>query len=145
MKTKKFPALYHGTDARIVMMTDDERQQYLDHCENVIDYLFPFYDKLATIFKTVQDEYQGQLIFIDRCLLDVRFKDKLEQIPGLFSNLHKSITLIQARNRGNGQYQYGSFYVSISTGGKNYALSVRGNRNILLLFTINEQTVTNVI
>lgn len=116
MKTKKFPALYHGTDARIVMMTDDERQQYLDHCKNVIDYLFPFYDKLATTFEMVQDEFQGQVRFFNRCLLDIRYKDKLEQIPGLFSNLHKSITLIQARNRGNRQYQYGSFYVTSMRG-----------------------------
>ena len=112
MKSNKFPALYHGTDARIVKMTDDERRQYLNHCENVIDYLFPFYDELATTFEQVQEEYQGEVRFSSRCLLDTRFKDNIMQIPHLYMGLHNSIISIQARNRGNGQYQYGSFYLS---------------------------------
>lgn len=117
MRPKTFPELYHGTDARIVKMSPEERRQYFEHCEKVIDFLFPYYDKLATTYEKVEIWKGGLLLgYGSERQLDKRFKDKLEQIPGLFSNLHKSITLIQARNRGNGQYQYGSFYVTSMRG-----------------------------
>ena len=113
MRPKTFPELYHGTDARIVKMSSEERRQYFEHCEKVIDFLFPYYDKLATTYEKVEIWEGGLLLgYGSERQLDKRFKDKLEQIPGLFYNLHNAITLIQGRNSGNGQYQYGSSYVT---------------------------------
>lgn len=43
MTVKRSIPFYHGTDARIIEMAEKERIQYLEDCNSVIDYLYPFY------------------------------------------------------------------------------------------------------
>lgn len=43
----KIPTLYHGTDARIVRMTPEERSRHIDDCKRIIDFLWPFYEPFA--------------------------------------------------------------------------------------------------
>jgi hypothetical protein len=38
--------LYHGTDARIIEMSEEERVQYLQDCNLVIDALHPLFKPL---------------------------------------------------------------------------------------------------
>lgn len=108
----KVPLLYHGTDARIVEMSSTERQQYLKKCRQVVDYLFPFYNELASTFETVEKLYCGQKIYTQESLLKIKYGDKLKSIPGLYYNLNEKITMMQAQMNGNKQYQYGSFYLT---------------------------------
>lgn len=46
--TSELPPYYHGSDARIFRMTDDERHFYKQLCKNILNLLFP-------IFKQYQD------------------------------------------------------------------------------------------
>ena len=38
--------LYHGTDARILSMSKEERLQYKKECDLIIDTLYPFFQPL---------------------------------------------------------------------------------------------------
>lgn len=42
----KILTLYHGTDARMLEMSEAERKQYLADCNLAIDALFPFFKPL---------------------------------------------------------------------------------------------------
>lgn len=41
----EFPPLYHGTDAKIIRMSEQERESYRTCCESVIKNLFPYYEQ----------------------------------------------------------------------------------------------------
>ena len=36
----KLPVLYHGTDLRIILMTEEERKTFKEYCKNVFDYMW---------------------------------------------------------------------------------------------------------
>lgn len=102
MTVKRSIPFYHGTDARIIEMAEKERIQYLEDCNSVIDYLYPFYLPLLKKrpdFKTH---------------LEVNYKDLLnkkgEQF--LYTNLYEKLIMLQCRNNNAGLYQYGNFYLT---------------------------------
>ena len=44
----KKPVLYHGTDARMIEMSEEERQHFFDTCDHVINALFPYFELAKT-------------------------------------------------------------------------------------------------
>ena len=78
MELIKSIPFYHGTDARMIEMSETERQQYLDDCNRIIDYLSPFYLPLLEEVPC-EIERQGQIIKIFKTRLEVYYKDLLNE------------------------------------------------------------------
>ena len=109
----KLPTLYHGTDARIVRMTEAERLQYLNGCNQVIDYLFQFYKPLLENVK-VEEQINGMTCYVFKPKIEVQYKKLFieNDMKALFYLLHEKISMIDWSKNGAQLYQYGSFYVT---------------------------------
>lgn len=105
---------YHGTDARMVSMTKEERLEYLNKCDLVIDYLWTLYEPLMKS-ELVEIDYRGQRVSV--------LKQKIEDFRTLLNekgnqyqyiNLYEKLNMLCWRNGGAGLYQYGFLYLSLS-------------------------------
>lgn len=98
----KLPVLYHGTDLRIVLMTEEERKTFKEYCKNVFDYMWKLYENSY-------DE-----------ILSGKFKDILGVTK--WYNLCNALTVSSANHNGNEQYQYDSFHLTtMKVKAENYA------------------------
>ena len=104
--------LYHGTDARVIEMTREERQEYLSGCNLVTDVLYPLFKPLLEREK-VEGIKDGKKVFFYEYPLKLRYEKLLNEKGGQFMyiNLLEKLTMIGARNNGAGLYQYKDFYV----------------------------------
>lgn len=89
--------LFHGTDRRVIEMSDNERMEYLDDCSRSIDYLWPFYEPIYKKDLTIG-------VLKERLISD-------EDIS-VWYNLCNALTCNNARLNGNQSYQYGDFYLT---------------------------------
>lgn len=85
---------YHGTDARIVSMTDDERKAFAKDIDVALSYMWSFFEP----YKFRMDE-----------LKDILEYDKDNT---LWLKLYDALIHYGAMEIGNEQYQYGSFYLT---------------------------------
>lgn len=108
---KKFE-LYHGTDARIIEMSKEERVQYLQDCNLVIDALHPLFKQLL-VWEKVETVQNGQTIYIYEYPLKLRYEKLLNEKGGpyMYSNLYEKLMMIDARNSNAGLYQYKDLYL----------------------------------
>ena len=98
---------YHGTDARMVIMSEVERRQYKQACMTAIDYLWPFFEPYYQRDVMVKELKEPLGYYDDRAL---------------YANLHDALTRKHARMTGNQLYQYDCFYVTNLRGrAKSYA------------------------
>jgi hypothetical protein len=105
-RTIRYPqALFHGSDAKIIRMTEDERLSYFADCKKAIDYLWPFYEKLMKE---------------DFCFFKLKEK-KGEEYGDLISLAYSDALAIQGYKRGHGQYEYGAFYLAYYNKACHYA------------------------
>ena len=106
--------LYHGTDARIVEMTKEERLQYLDDCNLVIDALFPICKPLLQ-WEPVESVLNGQKITGFEYALK-KYEKLLNEKGGQYTylNFFEKLTMIDGRNNGSGWYQYNDLYLCSS-------------------------------
>lgn len=104
--------LYHGTDARLIEMSECERIHYMGLCKFVIDNVFPIFDKLEKDLITIDVVYNGQNIKVFKSKLEIEYRDKLDAVPYLYSNLLDKLSIIRANRNGDGNYQYGSLYLT---------------------------------
>ena len=90
------PYLYHGTDARIIKMTEEERNNYINICHAVVNYLWSFFKPL----------------FQERKL--EHYKDMLspKDNPNLYANVYEKLSMVDMMNNGCQQYQYGDLYLT---------------------------------
>jgi len=104
---------YHGTDARMIEMSETERQQYIKDCNSIIDYLYPFYLPLLEEVPC-EIERHGQIIKIFNTQLEVYYKDLLNEKGEqyLYENLYEKLNMLQWKNNNAGLYQYGDFYLT---------------------------------
>lgn len=86
------PTLYHGTDLRIVLMTEEERRTFKEYCKKVLDYMWKIYENSY-------DEISSG-----------KFKDVLGVTK--WHNLCNALTVSSANHNGNEQYQYDSFHLT---------------------------------
>ena len=86
------PILYHGTDLRIVLMTEEERKTFKEYCKKVFEYTWKLYENYY-------DE-----------ILSGKFKDVLGDTK--WHNLCNALTISSANHNGNEQYQYDSFHLT---------------------------------
>ncbi len=90
---------YHGTDARTLAMSAEERDSFKKYCKEVAKGLRPY--------------------FPESCKLDL-FKDHLDK--DLYLNLGNALDVIDADANGNFSYQHDDFYLTITyEKARNYA------------------------
>ena len=104
--------LYHGTDARIIEMTNEERRQYLDDCNLVIDNLHPLFKPLL-VWEKVEQVVNGEKRYIYEYPLKLKYEKILNEKygPYMYLNLLEKIGMLDARNNDSGFYQYKDFYL----------------------------------
>ena len=92
----RIPFLYHGTDARIIRMTEEERNNYLNTCHAVVNYLWDYFKPLYRERKLEQ------------------YKDALspKDNPYLYANVYEKLSMVDMKNNGCQQYQYGDLYLT---------------------------------
>ena len=106
--------LYHGTDARIIEMSADERKQYLADCNLAIDALFPYFKPLFQ-WEKVEKIINNQKSFTYEYALK-KYEKALNDKNGPYGyyNLLEKIMMLDARNNGSGLYQYNDLYLCSS-------------------------------
>lgn len=104
--------LFHGTDARIIEMTNEERLEYLDCCNMVIDALYPLFKPLLT-WEKVECVVNGEKIVCYEYPLKLRYEKVLNEKGGqfMYTNLLEKLKMIEARYNASALYQYGSLYL----------------------------------
>ncbi len=93
----KIPTLYHGTDARMVLMSEAERQKYKEVCTTAIRYLWTLY----------QSYHEKDMML--RCFMPaLGYDDDHKQYLDLMS----AMNCLGGKLRGNEFYQYDAFYLT---------------------------------
>ena len=115
--------LYHGTDARILSMSKEERLQYKKECNLIIDTLYPFFQPLLKWEKT-EINVDGKTIYGHEYPLKLKYGRILNEKGGMYMylNLFEKLTMIDCRNNNAGLYQYDNLYLcSSKLGAADYA------------------------
>ena len=107
--------LYHGTDARILSMSKEERLQYKKECDLIIDTLYPFFQPLLKWEKT-EIKVDGKTIFGYEYPLKLKYGKILNEKGGMYmyQNLFEKLAMIDCRNNNAGLYQYENLYLCSS-------------------------------
>ena len=102
-KENRIPCLFHGTDARVIRMTESERVHFFGNCKVVIDYLWKFYRPLFLCS-------DGQTRKIEE------YKDLfvIQNKQYVYDNLLEKLWMVDMWKNGNQQYQYGDLYLTSS-------------------------------
>lgn len=107
--------LYHGSDARIIEMTKEERGQYKNDCDLIVNSLFPLFKPLMS-YEKVERILNGEKIYVYETPLKLRYQNLLNEKGGqhMYINLFEKLTMIDARNNGSELYQYNDLYLCAS-------------------------------
>lgn len=110
--------LYHGTDARMVSMSKEERMEYLTVVDHVASSLWkvyePYYHKFVpyTVIRNGEEKHTYKKAF--ESYIDIL---NSRGYPDMYSNLTLALSRMDSRNQGEGLYQYGALYLA----GTNYS------------------------
>lgn len=75
---EQFPVLFHGTDARILDMSEEERHAFHSDCESVSNALWSLFEPNALGQETVMDrDSSGNEVLVERDRID-RFRERFE-------------------------------------------------------------------
>lgn len=81
---------YHGTDARIVSMTDQERQKFTKEIHEALSFMWSYFEPYLNRFDDLKNYYQDETSW---------------------KNLCDALTRYNSMRHGNTLYQYGFFYL----------------------------------
>ena len=105
--------LYHGTDARIWAMSDDERKKFIQACQLSVDFLWqifdPYYNQYIKII--TNDPYEG-------CWIRDRRVEELKPLltrgddETKFYDLYNTLICVDSQKNGNQLFQYGDLYLT---------------------------------
>ncbi|MBR5674276.1 MAG: hypothetical protein IKW97_07740 [Muribaculaceae bacterium] len=108
--------LYHGTDAKVVRMTDDERKAHKTFCKRAIEYLYPlylktYYDSSTGIFSVNKMELDNEInVDINReCLGRYRKMLRGHQLYQYPDNVVYLATLASAESYARKSFAGGEF------------------------------------
>ncbi len=132
--------LYHGTDARMIDMSEDERKQYLSDCNLAIDALFPFFKPLFQWEKVEKIINNNKTITYEYALK--KYEKALNDKYGKYgySNLMEKIMMVDANKNNSALYQYNDLYLYTSKeGAMRYARSsfAGGETGLIAIRLIN--------
>ncbi len=106
--------LYHGTDARLVDMSKDERAIFFAMVDRVISRLWdvykPYYTERVYKEKLLPNR---EKILIERRRFDL-LKDVFVQCDKevIYNTLSEKLNMLECRYNGSGYYQYGGLYLA---------------------------------
>ena len=117
--------LYHGSDARIVLMSKKERADFFAMIDRVISKLWevykPYYterfykERLLPNKEIIYKEYRRFVLLKDyfvKCGKEI-----------IYNTLNEKLSMLEFRYNGSGYYQYGSLYLAaVKETAKGYAL-----------------------
>lgn len=109
------PYLYHGTDARIINMSNEERNQYIADCKLVVDYLWNLFKPLFSSYEMTQIIVEGKQATVNTRKIE-KYKDLFvsQNLEILYNNLLEKLWMTETSKEGNQQYQYGGLYLTSS-------------------------------
>ena len=107
----EIPILYHGTDAKMISLSKEERQSYLNDCKAVANYLWQFFHPLW-VDELVETIIEGNKAFVKRKKI-TNYKQVLNQKePNLYHTLWENLDIISFEKNGNGNFQYNDLYLT---------------------------------
>ena len=109
----RLPYLLHGTDARIIRMAPDERNDYFSCCKLVIDHLWNLFKPLFSGYEKTDAVMDGKRISVETRKIE-RYKNLFDSQgkTTLYNNLIQKLWMIETSQSGNQQYQYGELYLT---------------------------------
>ncbi len=112
-KKNRLPYLLHGTDARIIRMAPDERNDYFSCCKLVIDHLWNLFKPLFSGYEKTDAVMDGKRISVETRKIE-RYKNLFDSQgkTALYNNLIQKLWMIETSQSGNQQYQYGELYLT---------------------------------
>ena len=120
------PELYHGTDVRMIEMSEEERQHFFDACNLVIESIFPFYVPLLQFVKE-KVKIGNETVYVNTItVLQQKYEKILDEKGGPYTylNLYEKLKMIEWRNNNADLYQYQNLYLtSVKPKAFNYARS----------------------
>lgn len=109
-----YPTLYHGTDDRILKMSDEERKAFKNDCIMVSDYLWsifkPYYETNIMVPINLPG-YEG-CMGMERKLYEFKDAFEYDKSPDDYITLCYALDRQCARISGNEQYDYSYIYLS---------------------------------
>lgn len=109
------PILFHGTDARIVKMSDDEREYMRQCCKTAGDCLWKHYSQMVkTEARKYKDPKCGEIIIFPQIISDYKQQIEALNIDGLYYGLCWDINNYISYDNGSALYQYGNIYLTAS-------------------------------
>ena len=109
--------LYHGTDARILSMSKEERSSFLTDIDIALDYLWTIWEPLIqkTMIRELRwpnGEFKGTVPISFLESRKQQFIDAGQEI--LYKNLYEKVSMFSWTKEGAELYQYGALYVTMS-------------------------------
>lgn len=109
-----YPTLYHGTDDRILKMSDEERKAFKNDCIMVSDYLWsifkPYYETNIMVPINLPG-YEG-CMGMEKKLYEFKDAFEYDKSPDDYITLCYALDRQCARISGNEQYDYSYIYIS---------------------------------
>ena len=115
--------MYHGTDARVVSMSRDERRDFLSKIDLIISRLWEVYKPYYTEYVPRKIVRHGEEINTYMRSIE-QYKGQFEKLGKqiVYSNMFEKLSMLEARYNGSGFYQYGSLYLAaVERSAKDYA------------------------
>lgn len=112
---EELQVLYHGTDARIVAMTDDERASFKRSIYLAVGYLWSLYEPLYTEHEYVSITVPGVPGMCKTCVKKIqRYKEVLGGT--VYASLLEKLMIVDSWKNGSGLYQYNATYLTSEPG-----------------------------
>jgi len=102
------PTLFHGTDARILRMSQNEVKAFKKSIQKSLDYLWQFYKPYSL------DNYHNEYSDKGKRYIMVREIEKLKTIlnDDLYHSVYGAVSLNELRLNGRKQWQYDGLYLT---------------------------------
>lgn len=117
--------LFHGTDARLISLSETERCAYIEGCIKAIKHLWSIFKPYYVTQELVETVIKGNKAFVLQRKIEMYKEYIINHSDSVYwYNLYEKLSMLEANENGSQYYQYGDLYL---TGDKNkarrYALS----------------------
>ncbi len=106
--------LYHGTDSRILAMSPEERQIFIQDCSLATDFLWalfePYYHGRCKV--PLDEPGMEGCTTVESKLIELKDPLQYDRDPVRYNNLENALLRIDAQKNGSALYQYDWFYLT---------------------------------
>lgn len=106
------PILYHGTDARIIAMSYEERKAYFNMCAKIKGNLWAIF-KPYYVNEMVEKSFNGHKKFVQQYRIE-NYKDYIieHSSTDTWTNLYEKLMMCNCNETKSQLYQYGDLYLT---------------------------------